>query len=265
MYDDPVIPRVSRRTGLARALSKRGVCSRSQAGEWIRSGRVSVNGLLRRDPETPLDLDNDAISVDGLEVKSSVPVYFLLNKPRGIVTTASDEQGRQTVLELLPQDVPWVAPVGRLDKASEGLLLLTNDSEWGARILDPASHLDKTYHVQIRTQADETLVRKLQAGVRTDGLLLRVKKASVIRQGKVNSWLEICLDEGKNRQIRRILQALDIDVLRIVRIAVGPLVLGTLPKGAIRELTSNELKSLHVALGRPSSVRRQTHRKHVQK
>jgi len=226
---------------------------------------VSVNGLLRRNPETPVSLDDDVISLDGLEVKNAAPVYFLLNKPRGIVTTASDEQGRQSVLDLLPPCVPWVAPVGRLDKASEGLLLLTNDSEWGARILDPVSHLDKTYHVQIRMQADEALARKLQAGVRTDGLLLRVKKASLIRQGNVNSWLEICLDEGKNRQIRRIFQALDIDVLRIVRISVGPLFLGTLPKGAIRELTSSELASIDVALGSPLTVRRQTHRKHVQK
>ena len=260
-----VNPRVSRRTGLARALSKRGVCSRSQAAEWIRSGRVSVNGLLRRDPETPVNLDNDVISLDGLEVKNAAPVYFLLNKPRGIVTTASDDKGRQTVLDLLPAGVTRVAPVGRLDKASEGLLLLTNDSEWGARILDPVSHLDKTYHVQIRMQANEMLIRRLQAGVRTGHLLLRVKKASVIRQGKVNSWLEICLDEGKNRQIRRIFQVLEIEVLRIVRIAVGPLVLGTLPKGAIRELTSNELASIDAALGRQSSLRRQTHRKYVQK
>jgi len=226
---------------------------------------VSVNGLLRRDPETPVHLDNDVISLDGLEVKNAAPVYFLLNKPRGIITTASDDKGRQTVLDLLPAGVPRVAPVGRLDKASEGLLLLTNDSEWGARILDPVSHLDKTYHVQIRMQANEMLIQRMQAGVRTGHLLLRVKKASVIRQGKVNSWLEICLDEGKNRQIRRIFQALEIEVLRIVRIGVGPLVLGTLQKGAIRELTSNELASIDGALGRQSSLRRQTHRKYVQK
>lgn len=173
----------------------------------------------------------------------------MLNKPRGTVTTASDEQGRESVYAYLDANLPWLAPVGRLDKASEGLLLLTNDSEWAARILDPETHLDKTYHVQIASLADDTLLAKLiQRTSGTDGEILRAKKARILRQGEKNTWLEIVLDEGKNRQIRRMLAALGIEVLRLVRVAIGPLALGTLKKGSSRSLTSGEKKDLDKAL-----------------
>ena len=132
----------------------------------------------------------------------------MLNKPRGVVTTASDEKGRATVYSLLDETLPWVGPVGRLDKASEGLLLLTNDSEWAARISDPGSHLDKIYHVQVGALAGEALAAKLSQGVFAGGELLRAKRARVLRSGEKNTWLEIVLDEGKNRQIRRMLNTL---------------------------------------------------------
>ena len=141
-----------RKIGLARALSKLGHCSRSQAAELIRAGRVRLNGGVRRDPETPVRLEQDRILVDGCAVERPPKIYLMMNKPRGVVTTASDEKGRETVYSVLEEagrSLPWVAPVGRLDKASEGLLLLTNDSEWGARIAAPETHLEKTYHVQI--------------------------------------------------------------------------------------------------------------------
>ncbi len=171
--------------------------------------------------------------------------WILLNKPRGLVTTARDEQWRPTVYSLLPAGLPWVAPVGRLDKASEGLLLLTNDSEWGAQIASPESHLDKTYHVQIATVADDDLLRRLTAGLEVKGgELLRVKRAALLRTGKRNCWLEIVLDEGKNRQIRRLLAALGIEVLRLVRTAIGPLQLGDLAKGKTRPLSRAERASL---------------------
>ena len=251
-----MIAHQSRRTGLARALSKRGFCSRSQAVGLVRSGRVTVNGSRRRDPESPVNFDRDHICVNGADVQNAEPVYLLLNKPRGVVTTASDEKGRRTVLDLLPPGTPWVAPVGRLDKASEGLLLLTNDPEWGARILDPASHLDKTYHVQVRAQADEGLVRTLQNGTQGDSrTVLRVKSALIVRQGKTNAWLEICLDEGKNRQIRRIFETLGIEVMRLVRIAIGPLTLGTVSKGAVRTLSPEELRCVDLALRKAVSGR----------
>jgi len=240
-------PRKSRtlkKVGLARALSKLGYCSRSQAGELIRAGRVKLNGVVRRDQETPTH-SKDRIEVDGAPLRASAKIYLLLNKPPGVVTTASDEKRRETVYAYLPENLPWIAPVGRLDRASEGLLLLTNDSEWAARIAAPETHLDKTYHVQIGRLADEILLESLRHGLRTvEGDVLRVKQARVLRQGQRNSWLEIALDEGRNRHIRRMLEPLSINVLRLVRVAIGPLALGDLQKGATRMLTTEEKRAL---------------------
>lgn len=238
-----------RRIGLARALSKLGYCSRSQAAELIRAGHVKLNGGVRRDPETPTHPGKDRIEVDNAPLAAGKKIYLMLNKPRGVVTSASDEKGRETVYAYLPKNLPWLAPVGRLDKASEGLLLLTNDSEWAARITAPETHLDKTYHVQIGAIADESLSDSLRIGVRTsDGDLLRVKGAKPLRQGERNSWLEIILDEGKNRQIRRLLEHFQLEVLQLVRVAIGPLALGQLQKGKTRALTPEEKKELDLAM-----------------
>ena len=239
-----------RKVGLARALSKLGYCSRSLAAELIRAGQVKLNGAVRRDPETPTHPGKDLIEVENAPLAASEKIYLMLNKPRGVVTSAADEKGRETVYAYLPKNLPWLAPVGRLDKASEGLLLLTNDSAWAARITAPETHLDKTYHVQIDAIADEALLEALRSGVRTkDGDFLRVKGAGPLRQGKRNSWLEIILDEGKNRQIRRLLEHLHLEVLRLVRVALGPLVLGELKKGATRALTAEQKKALDRAMG----------------
>ncbi|MGB9469654.1 MAG: pseudouridine synthase, partial [Candidatus Acidiferrum sp.] len=157
-----------------------------------------------------------------------------------------------TVYSLLPSNLQWIAPVGRLDRASEGLLLFTNDSEWAARITDPASHLDKTYHVQIGAVANAQLLEALERGMETpkDGEL-KAKRASILRTGEKNSWLEIVLDEGKNRQIRRMLDALEIEVLRLVRVSIGPLELGDLAKGAHRHLSADEKVMLDKEIGPP--------------
>ncbi len=246
----------SRHIGMARALSKLGYCSRSQAFALIRAGRVTLNGVVRRNPETPVNLEGDRILVDGQSLAASAHLYLMLNKPRGVVTTAADEEGRRTVYDCLPAGLPWLAPVGRLDKASEGLLLLTNDSEWAARILAPETHLDKTYHVQIGALPDAHLLRAMEKGVTTDGDLLRVKQAAVLRTGQRNAWLEIVLEEGKNRHIRRLLAALDVQVLRLVRVAIGPLALGELPKGSSRALRVEEKCALDRALRRLHSKSR---------
>ena len=238
-----------KKVGLARALSKLGYCSRSRAAELIAAGRVKWNGAVRRDPETPVHLGKDRIEIDGQPAARSSTIYLALNKPRGVVTTAADEKGRETVYSLLPENLPWLAPVGRLDKASEGLLLLTNDSEWAARVTAPETHLDKTYHVQINSIADEILLETLRNGIRaSDGEFLRVKTVRMLRQGEHNSWLEIILDEGKNRHIRRMLEHLKIEVLRLVRVAIGPLVLGDLAKGAARILDEKEKQALDRAM-----------------
>ena len=240
----------TKRIGLARALSKLGYCSRSRAAELIRAGRVRINGTMRQDPETPVCLHQDRIEVDRQAVQAESRIYLMLNKPRGLVTTASDESGRETVYSCLGDGLPWVGPVGRLDKASEGLLLLTNDSEWAARISDPSTHVGKTYHVQISTLADEELEAALTRGIRTaSGEVLRAKRARVLRKGNRNAWLEVVLEEGKNRQIRRMFEHLGIEVLRLVRVAVGPIQLGQLAKGKVRQLTPREKATIDQSIG----------------
>ena len=245
----------SRQTGLARAISKLGYCSRSNAFDLIRAGRVSLNGRICRDPEVPVRSQRDRIEVDGQELAAREKVYLMFNKPRGVVTTASDEKGRETIYAYLDEGLPWVAPVGRLDKASEGLLLLTNDSEWAACVLAPETHLDKTYHVQITAVAGPSLIESMARGVRTDdGSFLRAKRVQILRGGEKNTWLEIVLDEGKNRHIRRMLAQLGINVLRLLRVAIGPLALGELAKGASRSLTEADKQALDRALRQPFAL-----------
>src|SRR5581483_3169646 len=237
------------RVGLARALSKLGYCSRTQAAEVIRAGRVTLNGKVQRDPEAPVRLKTDRIAVDGRAIEAGRKIYLMVNKPRGVVTTADDEKGRSTIYSCVPEGMPWVAPIGRLDMASEGLLLLTNDSEWAARIAAPETHLDKTYHVQINAIAGEPVLQNMRDGITTDdGDFLRVKEVRALRGGERNCWLEIVLDEGKNRHIRRMLEHLEMETLRLVRVAIGPLVLGDLPKGKARELTKSEKAALDKAI-----------------
>jgi len=245
-------PESSRRIGLARSLSKLGYCSRSKASDLIRAGRVALNGRICRNPEAPVRSEHDQIEVDGQELTAQAKVYLMLNKPRGVVTTASDEKGRETVYWYLDEGLPWVAPVGRLDKPSEGLLLLTNDSDWAACVLAPETHLDKTYHVQIAAIADAALIESIARGVRAadDGSFLRARSAQILRGGEKNTWLEIVLDEGKNRHIRRMLAQLGIEVLRLLRVSIGPLALGELAKGASRPLTEGEKRALDRAMSK---------------
>jgi pseudouridine synthase len=235
------------RHGLARVLSKLGVCSRSQAEQWVREGRVGIAGRIVRDPHHPTAADSDQLSVDGERVKSAQSVYVLFNKPRGLVVSKTDEKGRDTVYTaLVSAGLPWLGPVGRLDKASEGLLLLSNDTIWAAGITDPSTHLTKTYHVQVAGRPDPEALSAMVSGISDQGDVLKALKATVLREGEKNVWLEIVLDEGRNRHIRRLLAALGHDVLRLIRVAIGPLPLGELAKGQWRHLNADEVRALNI-------------------
>ncbi len=239
------MPPPTPRTGLARAMSKLGFCSRSKAAEWIRMGKVAVNGVVRKNPEFPVILGRDVIVMNDESVNQAQHRYIMLNKPRGLVTSASDELGRETVYSCFEgSGLPHLSPVGRLDKASEGLLLFTNDNVWADRITNPATHLDKIYHVQIEGLAEEAMLTRLKRGVTDAEEHLAAKNATVLRKGEKNSWLEITLDEGRNRHIRRLLEAMGVEVLRLVRVQIGALALGNLTKGQWRELTKGEVTRL---------------------
>jgi 23S rRNA pseudouridine2605 synthase len=225
-----------------------GFCSRAQGERLVEAGKVRVNGTIVRDVSLRIRPERDRIEVDDTPVAKATHVYLMLNKPRGLVTTRDDPQGRATIYECLnDESLPFLAPVGRLDKASEGLLLLTNDSRWSSRLLDPASHVAKVYHVQVHGTALDTVMQRVAAGVveEATGELLEVKAISLLRTGsRSGGWFEVVLDEGKNRQLRRIFTALGVEVLRLVRVAIGPLVLGDLAKGSWRMLLPDEVQRL---------------------
>jgi 23S rRNA pseudouridine2605 synthase len=224
---------------IARALSKLGHCSRAEGERLVTSGRVRVNGQVVRSISFRVVPETDRIEVDGVAVTKSEHVYIALNKPRGLVTTRDDPEGRDTVYDCLSGDLPFVGPVGRLDKASEGLLLLTNDTRFANALLDPASHVDKVYHVQVATTDSAGVRECVRAGVK-DVAILRVGSRS-------SAWFRIVLDEGKNRQIRRVFESCGVEVMRLVRVAIGPLELGTLAKGDWRYLTAAEVDGLRKA------------------
>ena len=239
------------RHGVARVISKLGLGSRTQAAKWVAEGRVQVNGRVVRDAELPVRQGVDRIEVAGHAGGTAGRRVLLLNKPRGLVTTASDERGRDTVYRCLEgADLPWLAPVGRLDKASEGLLLFTNDPVWAAGITDPRAGPSKTYHVQIDRVPDDALLEGLLRGVELDGERLSAASVARLRAGEKNAWLELVLHEGRHRQIRRLLGAFEVSVVRLVRVAIGSLPLGALAKGQWRWLTEAEIESLQK--GHPS-------------
>ena len=204
-----------------------------------------MDGRIVRNVEFPVVRGLHRIAVDDKEIGQNLRQYLALNKPRGLVTTAKDEQGRDTVYRCFDgAGLGWIAPVGRLDKGSEGLLLFSNDPEWAASITDPETGPPKTYHVQVDRIPDAALLANLSTGLAVDGEILRASSATMLRHGEKNAWLEIVLDEGRNRQIRRLLAAFDIGVLRLIRVAIGDLVLGEVPKGQWRSLSPEEATAL---------------------
>ena len=233
------------RHGVARVLSKSGVCSRAEAARWVQAGRVAVDGRRVLDPEHPVIAGQSAVTVDGVPLGKQRHRYLMLNKPRGLVTTTTDEKGRDTVYRCFDgSGLPWMAPVGRLDKASEGLLLFTSDPAWAARITGHEGGVTKTYHVQVDALVDGSRLAALAAGATLDGEQLKAVSVALLRQGEKSTWLEIVLDEGRNRHIRRLLEAHGLGVLRLVRVAIGGLLLGSLAKGQWRELGPDEVQAL---------------------
>jgi 23S rRNA pseudouridine2605 synthase len=235
--------RVTDAVSLARALSKLGYCSRAEGERIVRAGRVAVDDRIVRDPTVRIDLRRARIAVDGVAIKAPARAYLMMYKPAGIVTTAADERGRRTVYDLLPAGTPRVNAVGRLDMDSEGLLLFTNDTRWADRIGAPASRLDKVYEVQLDRVLTPEHARQAEAGVAASrGEVLRFKHVRRLRRAE--EWIEVVLDEGRNRQIRRVLEALGYEVQRLVRTRIGGLELGDLPPGGVRALTAKEATSL---------------------
>ena len=245
--------------GVARVISKRGFCSRSVAENLVREGRVSLRGKIVRNPDTPA-YENDEITVDGSPVEAAQKLYFAMNKPRGIVTTASDEKGRKTVMELFREQyaklfpgkpVPHISPVGRLDAASEGLLLFTNDTQWADALLDPrdsgsgagmTKHI-KIYRVQVAGKPSTAELEQMEAGFNVPPRVfgeseefMHAEHAVLHSEGEKNCWLEITLSEGKNREIRRMLAHLGYEVMRLVRIQFDKYTLSDLKSGEIQEI-----------------------------
>ena len=237
--------------GVARVISKRGYCSRSKAEMLVREGRVTLRGKVVLDPEAPT-YENDEIIINGKAVVANSKIYFMMNKPRGIVTTASDEKGRKTVLEVFAEqyrkmhsgkEAPHISPVGRLDAASEGLLLFSNDTEWANKILEPKAGHIKIYRVQVKGRPSGNELTQMVKGLTVPPRIfgepeefMHAKSAKVYSAGEKNCWLEITLTEGKNREIRRMLAFLGYEVLRLVRIQIDEFALGDLKPGCIREI-----------------------------
>jgi pseudouridine synthase len=227
---------------LDRVLSKAGIASRTEARAFIAAGRVRVRGKVVRDPGAWVDAARDRVSLDGKPVRAAAPEYLLLYKPKGYLTTRVDSKGRKTVYDLLNQRDKYVFPVGRLDLDTSGLLLLTNDSEFADRITSPEHHVPKTYQVKAASHLTDEQLALLASGIElTDG---RTRPARVqrLREPGGRTVFEIVLTEGRNRQVRRMVEALDSKVLKLVRTGIGPLRIGEMMPGQVRPLTPRELR-----------------------
>ncbi len=236
-------PSRERNVSLPRAISKLGAASRKQAEEMILSGRVTVNGLVLKNTSFRVDLREDKIKLDGEAIKKKKFIYLILNKPKGYVTTRSDELNRKTIYDLLNNVREWVFPVGRLDKDTSGLLLLVNDNKLGEALTNPDSKIQKTYVAKINKPIDRSDLEKLRSGVFIDEDLKTLPaKVNILNGTKTEIMLTIV--EGKNRQVRRMFESLNYKVTELKRIQIGPIILGNLELGCFRHLTKPEVEKL---------------------
>ncbi|MBI2188359.1 MAG: rRNA pseudouridine synthase [Acidobacteria bacterium] len=227
---------------LDRVLSKAGLGSRVDAARWIRAGRVKVNGRVVRDPDHWIDMARDRVRLDGKPLQPRERVYLLLNKPAGYLTTYRDPQGRPTVYDLIADVGTFVSPAGRLDLETSGLLLMTNDNQLAERVTNPISHVPKTYRVKASTRLTDEQLQQLRDGVELSDGLTRPARVALVRDTETHTQFEITLTEGRNRQVRRMVEALGAEVLKLVRVRIGPVGIGTLPIGKWRPLTRAEVR-----------------------
>jgi 23S rRNA pseudouridine2605 synthase len=227
---------------LERVLSKAGLGSRAQARKWIGSGRVSVNGKIVQTPDQWVDLERDRVMLDDKAVHSAKKIYVLLYKPKGFITTRKDPDGRPTVYDLLHDFGKWVVPVGRLDQDSSGLLLLTNDTSFAERVSNPGYKVRKTYLVKASTLLQDQQLDQLRNGVLLDDGPTQPAEVKRLRDSARSTFLEITIREGRNRQVRRMLEAVGSNVRKLVRTEIGGVRIGDLPIGKYRELTAAEVE-----------------------
>jgi len=233
------------RVTLDRVLSRAGIASRTTTRDWIAAGRVKVNGKVVRNPDHWVETGKDTVHFDGMKLRSEKKLYIALNKPTGVVTSHGDNRGRPTVYDCVKKLDRWVFPVGRLDLDTSGLLILTNDTEFGDRLLSPESKIPKTYYVKVSGNVTESEYARMQGGLEIGGgESSGPAVAKEIRRSDKYTWFELTITEGKNRQVRRMCEAIGHPVLKLVRIRVGSLELGTLPVGTFVELGKPDLAKL---------------------
>jgi 23S rRNA pseudouridine2605 synthase len=229
---------------LERVLSKAGLGSRTEARRWIAAGRVSINGRPVIDPDCWVDLEDDRVAFDGKPLQQKERIYVLLHKPQGYLTTYRDPKRRPTVYALLPDRDRYLFPVGRLDLDTSGLLIMTNDPDFTERLSNPDYHVAKTYHVKASTHLSDEQLEALRKGIELSDGPTRPAIVKRVRESGDQSSFEITITEGRNRQVRRMVEALGSKVVNLVRIAIGPVQIGDLPIGGSRELTAEEVKAL---------------------
>jgi pseudouridine synthase len=231
---------------LERVLSKAGVGSRSEARRWVHARRVKVNGQVVENPDHWIDLERDTVWFDDQPLEARARQYVLLYKPTGYLTTYKDPEGRPTVYDLVGDAGTFLSTVGRLDFNTSGLLLMTNDNAFAERVTNPASHVPKTYLVKASTRLSDEQLERLRTGVELDDGPTRPAAVRRLRDSEKYTHLEITLTEGRNRQVRRMLEAIDSHVLKLVRVQIGAIAIGSLTIGKWRPLTDAEVAALRL-------------------
>jgi pseudouridine synthase len=229
---------------LERAFSKAGTGSRTEARRWIAEGRVEVNGAVVRNPDHWVDLARDRISLDGKPITTKRGIYILLYKPKGYLTTYRDPEHRPTVYDLVEDLGAWLAPVGRLDLDTSGLLLMTNDTAFADHVTSPAHLVPKTYQAKAATLLSDDQIELLRRGIQLSDGPTRPAEVRRLRDGPKHTFIEISLTEGRNRQVRRMIEAVGSRVSKLVRTSIGPIHIGDLAIGKWRRLTDDEIASL---------------------